>query len=80
MIEIAFAAGLVLALIAVLLACYAAEGIELDQARRQPAFWDERAGQYLSRGGAPFRKAKGESLVKATARGLSRACTALKQR
>jgi len=31
MIEIALAIGLVLALIAVLLGCYAAEGLELDQ-------------------------------------------------
>jgi len=31
MIAIAFAAGLVLMLVAVLLGCYAAEGLELDQ-------------------------------------------------
>jgi uncharacterized membrane protein YgdD (TMEM256/DUF423 family) len=48
MMEIALAIGLVLALIAVLLGCYAAEGLELDQPRRQPALWDERGGQYLS--------------------------------
>jgi hypothetical protein len=35
MMEIALAMGLVLALIAGLLGCYAAEGVELDHPRRQ---------------------------------------------
>jgi hypothetical protein len=48
MIEIALASGLVLTLVAVLLGCYAAEGLELDQPPRQPAIWDEQGGRYLS--------------------------------
>jgi hypothetical protein len=58
MMEIALAMGLVLALIAVLLGCYAAEGVELDHRRPQPALWDERGGQYLSRDGTPSSKKK----------------------
>jgi uncharacterized membrane protein YgdD (TMEM256/DUF423 family) len=65
MIEIALAIALVLTLIAVLLGCYAAEGLELDQQRRQPAL-DERGGQYLSHDGTPLKKAKGEAPITAT--------------
>jgi hypothetical protein len=60
---IALTSGLILVLVAVLLSCYAAEGVELDQPRRQPALWDERDGQYLSHDGTPLQKAKGESLI-----------------
>jgi len=66
MMEIALAIALVLTLIAVLLGCYAAEGLELDQPRRKPALWDERGGQYLSHDSTPVEKAKGEAPITAT--------------
>jgi hypothetical protein len=56
MIEIAVAIGLVLTLIAVLLGCYAAEGLELDHPRHQPGLWDERRGEYLSHDGSPLQR------------------------
>jgi hypothetical protein len=45
MIEVALASGSVLALIAVLLGCYATEGLELDQSRSRDAEADEQRAQ-----------------------------------
>jgi hypothetical protein len=48
MMEIALALGVVLALIAGLLGCYATEGVELDQPRRQSAMRSDRGFLYSS--------------------------------